>query len=104
LAWPVSAFAHAWHWPAQATLQQKLSTQWLLVQSPLALQAEPLARSAGSQVPALQLPLWQSLFWPHCLVLAHFVVQSGPPQSVSVSLPSLVPSVQPLTHDPLVQR
>ncbi len=47
-------------------------------------------------------PLWQSLPAAHILPAAQGG-QLGPPQSTSVSVPSLIPFVQLVLHVPLVQ-
>src|SRR5579883_1760790 len=61
----------------------------------------------AAQAPATQAPPAQSPFTRHALPAAQ-PMQTGPPQSTSVSLPSLIPSLQEvsqtlLTHSPLAQ-
>jgi hypothetical protein len=67
----------------------------LLRQSESVLQAAPSGRSA--QVVPWQRPLVQSLAPPQVLPVPQVLLSAshcGPPQSVSVSLPSFTPSVQ----------
>src|SRR5262249_43366756 len=45
------------------------------------------------QTPSVELPLKQSLSALHFLPAPHFTEQPAPPQSTSVSLPSLIPSL-----------
>jgi hypothetical protein len=53
LAWPVLAFAHAMHVPAQPLSQQKPSMQLPLVHSPAPPHMAPFA-FCGTQAPAAQ--------------------------------------------------
>ena len=51
---PFFAALHAWHWPLQTLLQQKLSTQLVLAHSAPTVQAVPLANGAAHAPPAAQ--------------------------------------------------
>jgi hypothetical protein len=93
LGCPVFACDAAMHDVLQALLAQKPSTQDPVWQLPLVAQALPCASSAGAtQMPELQVPVWQSLPARHCLPWAQTL--QVPPQSTSVSVPFLNPSLQ----------
>src|SRR5205823_8790003 len=53
----------------------------------------PLMQAGSPQSPPLQAPLAQSPSPAHILLFTHFG-QEGPPQSMSVSVPFLIPSEQ----------
>jgi hypothetical protein len=77
-----------------ALLQQTFDTQLLLMHWAPLVQAVPFERAA--HVPAVQRPETQSAFRPQCLPFAHFRLwpsHCAPPQSTSVSLPSMTESV-----------
>ncbi len=90
------AFVEDLHWLSVTVSQTPLT------QSPLTTHALPATPQPGAfatrppiatpslhietlQVPIAQMPLWQSVSSAQFLLTAHLVLQSGPPQSTSVS-------------------
>jgi hypothetical protein len=105
VGWPVSEIEHAWQLPLHAVLQQTPlpagPTQLPCAHCAAAVHDCPSGRSWQVVLP-WQNPLWQSAAVPQPWLGWHVLFWAshcGPPQSVSVSLPSFVPSTHE-THVP----